>query len=140
MSNARTPQQAMADAIKSGAVQAFADGKKVQYAAIEHPDDWEDMTHSAPFFANPTIAWRPAPTPRLRPRNPEEVPVGALWRDADGSVYLILARVPDGIVMATCDGKGASTYDTDIIAGDGTSHSLDGGKTWAPCGVQEGGE
>lgn len=139
MSNARTPQQAMADAIKSGAVQAFADGNPIQ---VENygTSDWTPFMHTDPEFHSPGWGWRPAPTPRLRPRNPEEVPVGALWRDADGSVYLILARVPDGIVMATCDGKGVSTYDIDVIAGDGTSHSLDGGKTWHPCGVQEGGE
>lgn len=139
MSNAtRTPQQAMADAIKSGAVQAFVDGRRIQFNY--NNDGWRNFTSSLPGFLSVETLWRPAPTPRLRPWKPKGVPVGALWRDADGSVYLILARVPDGIVMATCSGNGVSTYDTDIIAGDGTSHSIDGGKTWHPCGVQEGGE
>lgn len=75
--------------------------------------------------------------PKLRPWKPEEVPVGATLKTKDtGSRWLLI---------------GINNYAEVSIAGNSVTrslshllecytHSLDGGKTWLPCGVMEGGE
>ena len=137
----RTPQQALADAIKSGAVQAFADGKKIQVAGIEHPEDWIDATPLDPNFCGQSIIWRPAPTPRLRPwKNGSEVPKLAIYRNKtwDKDAWsLITGAASTGIECSKYNQIVFISLEEALEEGE---HSLDGGKTWHPCGVQEGGE
>lgn len=139
MSNAtRTPQQAMADAIKSGAVQAWIDGKRIQFRR-EGKGSWDEFEGYSkhPAFAEVAIHWSPAPTPCLRPWKPVDVPVGAITK-AHGdelSASMIVGYSEQGVFLA--QDNGAYPFG-DLLRF--RKHSLDGGKTWAPCGVQEGGE
>jgi len=138
----RTPQQALADAIASGAVQAWIDGKRIQVK--QGADTWESFTGNWPSVANPQCFWRPAPTPKLRPWRPEEVPVGAQIRhsDWDGKNYgrFAIAGVDRDTISWMKEGGFGVTTLQNLIENNGYSHSTDGGKTWLPCGVMEGGE
>lgn len=81
----------------------------------------------------------PWPEPRYRPWNLDEVPVGALYRPKDKSVTVqILAVFPYNdfpIRFASWVRLGGIDGDTLKSALEGREHSLDGGKTWIPCGV-----
>lgn len=136
MSNAtRTPRQALADAIKSGAVQAWIDGNPIEQRWSDN-ETWMKGAGNA-SFTNPDAIWRPAPTPRLRPWKPVDVPVGAITK-AHGdelSASMIVGYSEQGVFLA--QDNGAYPFGELLRF---RKHSLDGGKTWAPCGVQEGGE
>lgn len=67
--------------------------------------------------------WRLYTEPKLRPWEPEEVPLGAWMRHKQSlRRYLIIS---DGLEEGHADWL--SNYE----------HSIDGGKTWLPCGVEE---
>lgn len=57
----RTSQQALQDALVSGAVHAFAEGKKIQSRSLEGEDEWMDIKYPNPYFYNLGVVWRPAP-------------------------------------------------------------------------------
>jgi hypothetical protein len=138
MSNAtRTSQQAIADAIKSGAVQAFADNKPIQFNY--NNNGWKLFDKKSPAFASEEMFWRPAPTPRLRPWKPEEVPVGALIRSKKYSTEHRWMIVGWNVATLFTSNTALGPVDFDDCLSD-FEHSLDGGKTWHPCGVMEGGE
>lgn len=136
MSNTqRTPQQAMADALKSGAVQAFADGKPI-HVEYYGKSDWTPFDSNFPEFQSPKWGWRPAPEPKLRPWNPEEVPVGALTR----SLSSVNARNPSRQIITGENGVMAFVCGSPVSLQqllESREYSLDGGKTWLPCGVME---
>lgn len=73
--------------------------------------------------------------PTLRPWKPEEVPVGAVWKNATQRC-VILAVNAEGRVLMTDSFKGSVNFYNPIMLQNG-QHSLDGGKTWLPCGVEE---
>lgn len=82
-------------------------------------DDWELYT---------------PPAKKLRPWKPEEVPVGAQVRfDKDRAWVSVIVAVRDEKVWL---GASANYATTQELADNG-EHSLDGGKTWLPCGVEE---
>lgn len=145
MSNAtRTPQQAMADAIKSGAVQAWIDGKPIQVATIEHPDKWNILTHEAPHFVGVSFLWRPVPTPRLRPWTLKEIPVGAVIRqkkEYTESEFLIRAKwmCSIGRIVAEIDPH-TQIYPETLAEQHEWKWPQEPETEWRPCGVQEGGE
>jgi hypothetical protein len=72
--------------------------------------------------------------PTLRPWKPEEVPVGAMVRNiGTKSRYLITewcCAYPTTITVSGCK------YSFDVMLRS-YEHSLDHGKTWHPCGVEE---
>jgi hypothetical protein len=139
----RTPQQALADAIESGAVQAWIEGKEIELDCKTHwrtfakddPSDW-------PHFMGTEHRWRPAPTPKLRPWKPEEVPAHAWIRkntpegkeQSENIRCLIIAASDRGV---TYFGTAARFADYAMLLSE-CEHSTDGGKTWKPCGVMEG--
>jgi hypothetical protein len=60
----RTPQQAMRDAIVSGAVQAWIEGKDIQFSHIDS-NDWVDSNGiEMPTFALKWVKWRIKPIPQ----------------------------------------------------------------------------
>ena len=129
----------MADAIKSGAVQAFADGKPVQFNYKNQ--GWTNFNSSLPGFLSVETLWCPAPTPRLRPwKDGSEVPKQAIYREKgwmEGCWSLILGVSSAGIWVPFNSRVVTVGFNNALEHGE---YSLDGGKTWAPCGVQEGGE
>lgn len=120
-------------------VQAAAEGKVIQQKNIHR---WCDMN------AIEEVSWcdkpenyRIKPTPALRPWKPEEVPVGCLLCDESLDYSL-----PTHMVLIARRGEWCSFIDHDsgkiIDATPKTmlekyKHSLDKGKTWLPCGVEE---
>lgn len=79
--------------------------------------------------------------PKLRPWRPEEVPVGAWYRDKGSrNVVMIIAYTPKDAFPI----RFVSWTNSDRISGDSPEealeareHSTDGGKTWLPCGMME---
>ena len=75
---------------------------------------------------------------RLRPWKPEEVVVGALihWRNSTEHTYLIVSNYADEGRAGVIKRDGIKTYDYRTLA-NYCDYSIDGGKTWNKCGVQE---
>lgn len=62
----RTPQQALKDAMESGAIQAWLDGKEIEYQYLNN-GDWKCMTDTLHYLADPRYQWRPKPEPPPEP-------------------------------------------------------------------------
>jgi len=71
-----------------------------------------------------TFDYRVKPEPKLRPWTADEVPLGAWMR---------FKRNPQDRVLI---GWVSVQADRDLWLGE-REHSIDGGKTWLPCGVEE---
>lgn len=125
-------------------IQAWAEGNTVEYQN-------EGETIWYPLEAAGAAEWfqeideirnrkfRIKPEPKLRSWKPEEVPVGRLIRwKAGNSVYVIISVFLNNEIK--CVGimheDGFKRYGLDTLA-DYCEYSLDGGKTWLPCGVEE---
>ena len=114
-----------------GVMQAFKDRRQVEFRFRDRPNDaWE-------LVVDPKWGWydceyRIKPTPTLRPWTADEVPLGAFIRPKEGSWRsLILAVDSDERINVNCGGFPLG------FALENHEHSLDGGKTWLPCGVVE---
>ena len=99
---------------------AFVDGKEVQAQTII--GHWVDV--SDPNWNFDDIVWRIKPTATLRPWTADEVPLGAQARNREHpkTRWLIDRTSSEENRKDWCD-----KYE----------HSIDGGKTWLPCGVME---
>lgn len=136
----RTPWQAMKDAIESGAVQAWIDGKAIQNKTFNSANDWKTVRPTDPNFSSPMALWRPAPEPKFRLWKPEEVPLDA-WFKGKNEIAFRLCYADLGmsaIVPTVASANGGHTTLDQVFKE--WKHSLDGGKTWHPCGVMEEGE
>lgn len=72
----RTLQQAFKDAQASGAIDAWLEGKEIQYAIIERPDIWHKCSVD-PNWNSPYLIWRPKPLTFPEP------PEGEKWHNPD---------------------------------------------------------
>lgn len=73
----RTPQQAFKDAQESGAIDAWLDGKEIQYAPIEQPDKWCEFYGDTPNWSSSHLIWGPKPLTFPAP------PEGEEWHNPD---------------------------------------------------------
>jgi len=116
-------------------IKAFADGKDIEY---EYPEDcWVKVT--IPFFDN-SLNWRVAPEPlpkKLREWKPKEVPLDAWYTsktDASRAMhktqFTYMSNGQRYIILRDTD------YSTNDLLRH-WMHSLNQGKTWFPCGVEE---
>ena len=109
-------------------MQAYVDGKEVQVRSRKwNPreslkPDWVDEELSCWNFED--FDYRIKPTATLRPWTADEVPLGAWMR--------FKKVIDDRSVLAWT----STQRDRDIWL-DEREHSIDGGKTWLPCGVVE---
>ena len=126
---------------------AWAQGKRVEAEAIDANDGagWELICliggaigkQDPNVFIAPVLhRFRLAPEPpakKFRPWKPEEVPVGAQTKTkvCDSEIQMIVGRNLLGVLLA--QDNGAYPF-CDIL--ELRLHSLDGGKTWLPCGVE----
>jgi len=118
---------------------AYANGKQIQYRPLSNPDhEWRDT--ETPQWSEFT-EYRIKPEPKLRPWKREEVPVGALIRS---NTALVGCQYPRVILGVTSRGTVQFPGDDNVIRSDDLQecfdlreHSIDGGKTWLPCGVME---
>lgn len=103
---------------------AWADGKSIQYRQRDQ-SEWFDIE---PACTATTLSWdwdgfeyRVKPEPKLRPWTEDEVPLGSQLRyKGDTSRSLLGITATDEIRKEWLEER---------------EYSIDGGKTWLPCGV-----
>jgi hypothetical protein len=119
-------------------IQAAAEGKTIQRWDGSTWADW--LPDENIEFSDPPEKYRIKPSPKLRPWKPEEVPVGCLLKDKSldfslESISVLLCR--RGAWCHYMDHMSAKmTADTTEALLKKFTHSIDGGKTWKPCGVE----
>lgn len=120
---------------KNGVLPAWREGWKIQVSSGK-PDPFEDYKGTSPDFGNTYWQWRVAPEPKIRPWGPSEVPVGAQVRFAgnEQSLRMLIVSNMESHILGD---QARWTY-AELCKQ--MEHSTDGGKTWKPCGVMEGGE
>jgi hypothetical protein len=123
---------------------AWAQGKNVEamrkslehWLPIHRPGESGFInSFMASVFNDAEYEFRLAPEPKLRPWQIEDVPIGAITKSkaCGGEVLMIIGADTLGVLMPYYP-KGISFRD--ML--DHRLHSIDGGKTWHPCGVLEG--
>ena len=119
-------------------VQAAAEGKTIQYkntAEVWLDCDMENILS----FDNPPEFYRIKPAPKFRAWNKNDVQVGALIKKTDFTPQIILGCDDMGVQLIwgfNMDGINGKIHYHKLLDS-GYSHSLDNGKTWLPCGIQE---
>lgn len=105
----------------------WANGKTIQWRRRDQ-NEWFDIE---PACTATILSWdwdefeyRVKPEPKLRPWTADEVPLGAWMR---------FKRNPQDRVLI---GWVSVQADRDLWL-DEREHTIDGGKTWLPCGVEE---
>jgi hypothetical protein len=110
-------------------IKAFGEGKVIE--VNNNYSGWIE-THD-PQFNEAPVNYRIKSGPHLRPWKPEEVPVGSIVRDKSGKdLWLIIWSEQTSIGM----GGGKIHYSPRSIM-EQCEYSLDHGKTWLPCGIEE---
>jgi hypothetical protein len=100
-------------------MQAYVDGKEVE--DFSPCQKWKRVT--TPRWGWDDTQYRIKPTATLRPWTADEVPLGAqMRRKTDRHRFLIGSVANDGSRNEWLEHN---------------EHSIDGGKTWHPCGVME---
>jgi len=118
-------------------VLSWLDAGKLQ---LNHGGEWVDYKEgfdpSIWYPQDKFELYREKPTPTLRPWRPEEVPVGALFRNKAKDLYRGLILSVDDNSIYTCANASSRFYQHSFEdALRLREHSLDHGKTWLPCGV-----
>ena len=105
----------------------WANGKTIQWRRRDQ-SEWFDIepacTATILSWDWSTFDYRVKPEPKLRPWTADEVPLGAWMR---------FKRNPQDRVLIAWVSVQA---DRDLWL-DEREHTIDGGKTWLPCGVEE---
>lgn len=106
-------------------MQAYVDGEEVQYSPKQGKGSYFWTTKDNPLWNWEHYDYRIKPTPVLRPWTSDEVPLGAWMREKQGNDrgMFLMTHTRDQYYRIQL----MSEYE----------HSLDGGKTWKPCGVEE---
>lgn len=114
-------------------LQAWAEGKTVQF---EVAGRWVDCTDGTTFHSG---KHRIKPIkPKLRPWKAEEVPVGAWIRTKGMTGYFTsIIGVCCGNEFMCAEHEVEEMFTSFDKAFKTHEHSLDKGKTWLPCGVEE---
>jgi len=115
-------------------IEAFAEGKDVEF---EHPVRGWVMGKNPDF--NPDLNWRIAPEPppkKLREWKPWETPLDAWYAPIEAldnmhKIHFIYVSNGNRYIRF-----GLNDYTLNNLK-DYWKHSLDQGKTWLPCGVEE---
>lgn len=113
-------------------MQAYCDGAEIEIHSKYNPDDiWEVQE---PYWNWSKFNYRIKPTLKLRPWKVEEVPLDAWYMKKADRCNLMRS---DSIHLDTHRVKICGTWWNLTELCDSFMHSLDGGKTWLPCGVEE---
>lgn len=116
------------ESIEAGSVMlGWANGKIIQWRRRDQ-NEWHEIYIDSPGI-NFSWDWdefqyRIKPEPKLRPWTADEVPLGAWFRPKHRTWDRSL------IAWVSCEADR-------VLWLDEREHSLDGGKTWLPCGVEE---
>jgi len=115
---------------------AVAAGKTLQWSKGFGSEnvEWHDIGKDESFQLCEPMYYRIKPEKKLRAWKPEEVPIGAIARlvPERKERFLIIASLSCTIYIGLDDKN--ITYDHALRK---YEHSLDHGKTWLPCGVEE---
>jgi hypothetical protein len=114
-------------------MQAFVDGEEVQYSPKQGKGSSFWTTTDNPLWNWEHYDYRIKPAKTLRPWTADEVPLGAMLRykgNQQSIRFLIVSNMERGIA-------GYNTHWPYQALLEEMEHSLDGGKTWKPCGVEE---
>lgn len=123
---------------------AWGNGAQVQ-TKLKGQDKWTDFaafdyvqTFDTDGFANNKYEYRIKPTPTYRPWKPEEVPLGAQvkLKSFGCETRWLITAFWNNRVRLNGGNREEDTWSADLMLRD-YEHSLDQGKTWLPCGVQE---
>lgn len=120
-------------------IKAWSEGKTLQ---VFTDLGWADFINgdTAAFNREPSD-YRIKPEPKLRAWKPEEVPVGALIRNKQRTYVAVITEATGHSFYAGTDREFALDDSAKITGWRADffnqEHSLDGGKTWHPCGVME---
>jgi hypothetical protein len=101
-------------------MQAFVDGKEIESLCDEVI--WGRVVN--PIWSWNNRQYRIKPTAKLRPWTANEVPLGAWMRKKQDITHR-------WVVIGTGNELWRQAWFED------SEHSIDGGKTWLPCGVME---
>ena len=113
-------------------MQAYVDGKEMQYSPKQGKGSSFWTTTENPLWNWEHYDYRIKPTPVLRPWTADEVPLGAMLRHSkQGRKAIIIDVTFDQQI-----GIHGSYFSPKFVL-ENCEHSLDGGKTWLPCGVEE---
>lgn len=128
--------------IPSNVVIAYKQGKEIECRSIGCiRSAWISQTHvDTNGFEPANFEYRVKPTPALRPWRPEEVPVGALTRVKEIKYLDSLHIQMITYVCPACISLSARKGHMEVSLAELLTsyvHSLDHGKTWLPCGVEE---
>lgn len=118
-------------------VVAFHDGKTIQ---VKHNsvsgDAWEDCSRPT---LSPDYSYRIKPEPKLRAWTGSEVPIGAIVcsknpKEHGNFRYLITGYSTGNVFVGAFGSSSACSLQSCF---QDYNHSIDGGKTWHPCGIVE---
>lgn len=119
--------------------EAWEDGKTIQFRPNKD-SKWHDWSVDVrPSFCCPSDQWRikpEPPQPKFRAWEPDEVPVGcivSLKHDTARISKSVLFHCNGVMVWTGFDVLNPNTLNDALKWWD---HSIDGGKTWRPCGVE----
>ena len=105
----------------------WANGKTIQWRRRDQ-NEWSEVERDCIGITFSwdwdTFQYRIKPEPKLRPWTADEVPLGAWFRPKGRTWDRSL------IAWVSCEADR-------VLWLDEREHSLDGGKTWLPCGVEE---
>lgn len=110
-------------------VEAWWDGTLEQFCV---DGEWRPAIIVPSSLSDPA-SYRIRPQPKLRPWKPEEVPVGAQLRARLSRARSLIVGVDSRQLYCGTP----PTFCPLEMAFENFEHSLDGGKTWLPCGVEE---
>lgn len=117
-------------------IQAAAAGKTIQGSNASSPGGWEDYQRDEIMTFHNPANYRIKPEKKLRAWKAEEVPVGALVRRMSPRKHFCVA-----MIVRSCSEEGIEIGQDSAVSFEDASitreHSIDGGKTWLPCGVLE---
>jgi hypothetical protein len=114
------------------AYEAWLKGEPVEIKQFRFEDVWIQLGQSAAIDS--TTILRRKPAPKLRPWKPEEVPMGCVVRRKDnhGEWTTVAGCVGGDVMLGVL--RWTESFDK---CWETCEHSIDGGKTWKPCGVEE---
>jgi hypothetical protein len=121
------------------AVKAWLRKEPIQFK--DKNGKWGDVNNNYNIlFVDSEKIYRIKPQPEFRPWRPEEVPLGCYFRSFQQKIAFQPVIYPDGTFLRppNCGTIGGVWIHCTLEkALDEYEHSIDGGKTWLPCGAEE---
>lgn len=128
----RTSAEAFIEAVRSGAVKAWADGDPIEWSNPGYP--WKlwrrdaEVPGETPQFGHPDFYWRIPPTKRRVPFTQSSIPKNALFRiEAHPNGWVLLS----GYCQQSAIAYGIHVPYNELA--DQWEMSLDNGATWQPA-------